>query len=114
MTENQIDILCNLTIDVALINDEAIDKIETAIENGSLEELPIKFINRIKFATKYCYNLFINACENTDDDEYSDDMLINLMDILVRYKNTYWKEAYAYKVMNSLLDAVKVAFIKFN
>ena len=53
-----------------------------------------------------------NADKHTDDE--ITDLMINLMNTLVRYKNSYRPITYAYRVMNSLLDIVKNTFVELN
>ena len=53
-----------------------------------------------------------NAGKHTE--EQVNDLMINLMNTLVRYKNSYYPSKYAYRVMNSLLDIVKNTFVELN
>jgi hypothetical protein len=53
-----------------------------------------------------------NAGKHTE--EQVNDLMINLMNTLVRYKNSYNYMSYGYKVMNSLLDIVKNTFVELN
>ena len=110
MNVNKIDILCDQVIDVVLVVKEAQD----AINKANLEFYPQKFVNRINSVVKYCYNMFINANTDKHTDEEINDLMINLMNTLVNYKNSYNKGTYAYKVMNSLLDIVNSVFVELN
>ena len=107
MDVNKIDILCNQVIDVALVVKEA----NEVIENAELLKYPYHFVNRINSVVNYCYNMFINAKANKHTEEQVNDLMINLMNTLVRYKNSYNYMSYGYKVMNSLLDIVKNTFL---
>ena len=72
------------------------------------------FINRINSVLQYCYNMFMNANASKHTEEQINDLMINLMNTLVRYKNSYRPVTYAYRVMNSLLDIVKNTFVELN
>lgn len=105
-----LDILCNQVIDIAQINKEAY----SVIDNGNLTNYPYRFINRINSVRDYCFNLYVytdNGKHNYDD---VNDLMIHLMRVLVDYRNSYRKESYAYRVMNSLLDVVEQSFIEIN
>ena len=108
MDLNKIDVLCDQVIDVALVSKEAIE----VINNSQLEKYPQKFVNRINSVVNYCYTLFMNA--NIHNDEQVNDLMVNLLSTLVKYKNSYYSMTYAYKVMNSLLDIVKDSFVELN
>ena len=110
MDVNKIDILCNQVIDVALVVKEA----NEVIENAELLKYPYHFVNRINSVVNYCYNMFINAKANKHNDDEINDLMINMMNTLVRYKNSYNVGTYGYKVMNSLLDIVKNTFVELN
>ena len=110
MNTNKIDILCNQVIDVALVAKDALN----TINNANLSEYPQKFVNRIDSVVNYCYNMFIDTNANEHTDEQINDLMINLMNTLVHYKNSYYSASYGYKVMNSLLDIVKETFIELN
>ena len=53
-----------------------------------------------------------NASKHTE--EQINDLMINLMNTLVKYKNSYYPLTYGNKVMNSLLDIVKDSFVELN
>jgi len=110
MNINKIDILCNNVIDVALVTKDALN----TIDNANLTEYPQKFVNRINSVVNYCYNMFMNANANKHTDEEINELLVNLLNSLIIYKNSYRKNSYGYKVMNSLFDIVKDTFIEFN
>ena len=110
MNANKIDILCDQVIDVALVVKEATN----VIDNSKLSCYPQHFANRINSVVQYCYNMFMNANASKHTEEQINDLMINLMNTLVRYKNSYNPNTYGYKVMNSLLDIVKNTFVEFN
>ena len=110
MNANKIDILCDQVIDVALVVKEATN----VIDNSKLSCYPQQFVNRVNSVVQYCYNLFMNANADKHTDSEIIDLMINLMNTLVRYKNSYHPNTYAYRVMNSLLDAVKDTFVELN
>jgi hypothetical protein len=110
MNVDKIDILCNQVIDVALVAKDAND----VINNSQLKCYPQHFANRVNSVVQYCYNLFMNTNSGEHTDEEVNDLLINLMNTLVYYKNSYNPNGYGYKVMNSLLDIIKETFIKIN
>ena len=110
MNTNKIDILCNQIIDVALVSKDAFD----TIDNANLTEYPQKFVNRINSVVQYCYNMFMNANAGKHTDDQINELLINLLNNIIFYKNSYHKNSYGYKVMNSLFDIVKDTFIEFN
>ena len=58
--------------------------------------------------------MFMNANADKHTDSEVTDLMINLMNTLVRYKNSYRPITYAYRVMNSLLDIVKNTFVELN
>ena len=104
------DILCDSVIDVALV----VKEVKYVIINAKfVNSYPQKFINRIDSVLEYYYTLFINASNRHTDDEVND-LMINLMNGLVNYKNSYRTESYGYRVMNSLLDIVKSTFVELN
>ena len=109
MNANKVDILCDQIVDAALVVKEAKDVISNA---NFVNSYPQKFINRIDSVLQYCYTLFINANKHTDNE--ITDLMINLMNGLVGYKNSYRSTSYGYKVMNSLLDIVKSTFVELN
>ena len=105
-----LDILCNQVIDVAQINKGAY----SVIDNAKLLNYPIRFVNRIDSVRDYCFNLYVyteNGKHNYDD---INDLMIHLMRVLIDYRNSYHKNSYAYRVMNSLLDVVEQSFIEIN
>jgi len=108
MDVNKIDVLCDQVIDVALVSKEAIE----VINNSQLEKYPQKFVDRINSIVNYCYTLFMDT--NIRSDEQINDLMINLLNTLVKYKNSYYSMTYAYKVMNSLFDIVKNNFVEIN
>ena len=110
MNANKVDILCDQVIDVALVVKEATN----VIDNSKLSCYPQHFVNRVNSVVQYCYNLFMNANADKHTDSEIIDLMINLMNTLVRYKNSYHPNTYAYRVMNSLLDAVKDTFVELN
>lgn len=110
MNANKIDILCNQVIDVALVTKEAND----VINNVNLSQYPKRFVDRINSVVQYCYRMFMDANDNKLTDDRTNDLMINLMNTLVNYKNSYKSTTYGYRVMNSLLDIVKNTFVEFN
>lgn len=110
MTVKNVDILCNQVIDVALVVKET----KETISNASLSIYPHKFIERINSVLGYCHTLFVNCNNDIHTDEEVNDLLINLMNTLVKYKNSYNEGTYGFKVMNSLLDIVKNTFVELN
>jgi hypothetical protein len=110
MNANKIDILCDQVIDVALVVKEATN----VIDNSKLSCYPQQFVNRVNSVVQYCYNMFMNANADKHNDSEITDLMINLMNTLVRYKNSYHPNTYAYRVMNSLLDIVKNTFVELN
>lgn len=110
MNVDKIDILCNQVIDIALVAKEAND----VINNSQLKCYPQHFANRVNSVVQYCYNMFMNTNAGKHTEEQVNDLMINLMNTLVRYKNSYYPSTYAYRVMNSLLDIVKNTFVEFN
>ena len=110
MNVNKIDVLCNQVIDIALVVKETTE----IINNSELNNYPQNFINRINSVLQYCYNMFMNANADKHTDSEITDLMINLMNTLVRYKNSYHPNTYAYRVMNSLLDIVKNTFVELN
>lgn len=108
MNIEKIDILCNQVVDVALVAKEA----NSVINSANLSSYPQKFADRVNSVVQYCYNLFMDA--NKHSDECNNDLMINLMNTLVQYKNSYNVKSYGYRVMNSLLDIVKNTFIELN
>jgi len=110
MNVDKIDILCNQVIDVALVAKET----NEVINNSQLKCYPQHFANRVNSVIQYCYNLFMNTNAGKHTEEQVNDLMINLMNTLVRYKNSYNYMSYGYKVMNSLLDIVKNTFVELN
>ena len=110
MNVDKIDILCNQVIDVALVAKET----NEVINNSQLKCYPQHFTNRVNSVVQYCYNLFMNTNAEKHTEEQINDLMINLMNTLVRYKNSYNYMSYGYKVMNSLLDIVKNTFVELN
>lgn len=110
MNTNKINILCDQVIDVALVVKETTN----VIDNSKLSCYPQHFANRINSVVQYCYNMFMNANADKHTDAEITDLMINLMNTLVRYKNSYRPITYAYRVMNSLLDIVKNTFVELN
>ena len=110
MNVDKIDILCNQVIDVVLVVKEAND----AINNSHLKCYPQRFANRVNSVVQYCYNMFMNINAGKHTEEQVNDLMINLMNTLVQYKNSYRHSAYGYRVMNSLLDIVKNTFVELN
>jgi len=109
--QNISDILCDLTIDVAMIVKEAKSFTQVAYVNGKIKVFPFKFMNRVDSVVDYCYQMYD---DDNMTDEKLDELMINLMYTLVNYKKSYHEGAYAYKVMNSLLDAVKESFVSLH
>lgn len=110
MNVDKIDILCNQVIDAALVVKEA----NNVIDNANLTHYPEHFVDRINSVVQYCYRMFVNANNYEHTDEEINDLMINLMNTLVHYKNSYYPTSYGYKVMNSLLDITKETFIELN
>ena len=110
MKKNKIDILCNQVIDVVLVAKDVND----VINNSQLKCYPQHFANRVNSVVQYCYNMFMNTNAGKHTEEQVNDLMINLMNTLVRYKNSYNYMSYGYKVMNSLLDIVKNTFVELN
>jgi len=110
MNVDKIDILCNQVIDVALVAKET----NEVINNSQLKCYPQNFVNRVNSVVQYCYNLFMNTNAVKHTEEQVNDLMINLMNTLVCYKNSYNYMSYGYKVMNSLLDIVKNTFVELN
>lgn len=110
MNMNKIDVLCNQVIDVALVVKES----NKVIKDSQLNNYPEKFVNRINSVLNYCYYMFINSYNNKHTEEEINDLMINLMNTLVKYKNSYRSASYGYKVMNSLLDIAKSTFVELN
>ena len=110
MNVDKIDILCNQVIDIALVAKET----NEVINNSQLKCYPQHFANRVNSVVQYCYNLFMNTNAGKHTEEQVNDLMINLMNTLVRYKNSYNYMSYGYKVMNSLLDIVKNTFVELN
>ena len=110
MNADKIDVLCNQVIDVALVLKEVND----VINSSTSISFPQKFADRVNSVMQYCYDLFMNTNSGEHTDEEVNDLLINLMNTLVYYKNSYNPNGYGYKVMNSLLDIVKETFVKIN
>ena len=111
MNVNKIDVLCDQVIDVVLVIKEANETIDSS---NFLSYRPQRFINRINSVGNYCYRLFMNANSGNLSDEKTNDLMINLMNALVDYKNSYNLGTYGYRVMNSLLDIIKDNFIELN
>ena len=111
MNVNKIDVLCDQVIDVALVVKEANEFINSS---KFLKTYPQHFVDRINSVLKYCYNMFVNTNNSKHTDEQINDLMINLMNTLVKYKNSYYPSTYGYKVMNSLLDIVKDTFVELN
>jgi hypothetical protein len=111
MNTNKIDVLCDQVIDVALVVKETNEFINSS---KVLKTYPQRFVDRINSVLQYCYNMFINANASKHTEEQINDLMINLMNTLVKYKNSYYPLTYGYKVMNSLLDIVKDSFIELN
>lgn len=110
MNTEKIDILCDQVIDVALV----IKETNEVINNSNLSNYPQCFINRINSVLKYCYTMFINVNADKHTNEQINDLIIYLMNTLVKYKNSYSPGSYGYKVMNSLLDIIKTTFVELN
>lgn len=110
MNVDKIDILCNQVIDVALVAKET----NEVINNSQLKCYPQHFANRVNSVVQYCYSLFMNTNAGKHTEEQVNDLMISLMNTLVRYKNSYCPSKYAYRVMNSLLDIVKNTFVELN
>ena len=111
MNVSKIDVLCDQVIDVALVVKEVNEFINSS---KVLKTYPQHFVERINSVLQYCYNLFIDSNENEYTEEQINDLMINLMNTLVKYKNSYYPLTYGYKVMNSLLDIVKDSFVELN
>lgn len=110
MNANKIDILCDQVIDVALVVKEATE----VINNANLAHYPQHFVTRINSVVNYCYQLFMKANAGKHNDAEVNDIMIELMSGLVKYKNSYYTGTYGYRVMNSLLDIVKNTFVELN
>ena len=111
MNVDKIDVLCNQVIDIALV----VKKTNEVISNSKfVTNYPLHFLERINSVLKYCYNMFVNTNNSKHTDEQINDLMINLMNTLVKYKNSYYPSTYGYKVMNSLLDIVKDTFVELN
>lgn len=110
MNADKIDVLCNQVIDVALVLKEVND----VINSSTSITFPQKFADRVNSVMQYCYDLFMNVNSGEHTDEEVNDLLINLMNTLVYYKNSYNPNGYGYTVMNSLLDIAKETFVKLN
>ena len=110
MNVDKIDVLCNQVIDIALVVKETTE----IINNSELNNYPQHFINRINSVLQYCHKMFVNTNASKHTEEQINDLMINLMNTLVKYKNSYYPSTYGYKVMNSLLDIVKDTFIELN
>ena len=110
MNIEKIDILCNQVIDVALVAKEA----NSVINSANLSSYPQKFADRVNSVVKYCYNLFMNTNTGKHTEEQVNDLMINLLNTLVKYKNSYNPASYGYRVMNSLFDIVKDTFVELN
>lgn len=108
MNIEKIDILCNQVIDVALVAKEA----NSVINNANLSSYPQKFADRVNSVVKYCYNLFMDVDKHSN--ECNNDLMVNLLNTLVKYKNSYNPASYGYRVMNSLFDIVKDTFVELN
>ena len=80
--------------------------------DGSLEYMQDEVIGTYEKVDDAIEVMNANADKHTDDE--ITDLMINLMNTLVRYKNSYRPITYAYRVMNSLLDIVKNTFVELN
>lgn len=112
MKKDIAELLCNQSIDIALIVKEAERVID---ESRFLTTFPEKFLERMWKIQGQVYNLFINYHynNNLNDDNVNDEM-IDLMYTIVEYKHLYRNKSYGYKVMNSLLDVVIETFNEIN
>lgn len=105
-----LDILCDQVIDIALLNKDAI----ISIENADLRNYPSRFVERIESVKNCCFKLYVDT-DNGKLNYYDiNDLMIYLMRALCNYRNSYRKNSYAYRVMNSLLDIVEQSFIEIN
>ena len=111
MNISKIDVLCDQVIDVALVVKEANEFINSS---KVLKTYPQHFVERINSVLQYCYNMFMNTNASKHTEEQINNLMINLMNTLVKYKNSYYPLTYGYKVMNSLLDIVKDSFVELN
>lgn len=110
MNLKKVDILCDQVIDVALVVKDATE----VINNANLAIYPYRFVNRINSVVNYCYQLFMDVNNNEYNDAEVNDIMIELMSSLVKYKNSYYTGTYGYRVMNSLLDIVNSVFVELN
>ena len=111
MNVDKVNVLCDQVIDVALVVKETTDVVNNS---AHLKNYPQKFITRINSVLQYCYNMFINANAARHTDEQINDLMINLMNTIVKYKNSYYPMSYGFNVMNSLLDITKESFVELN
>ena len=112
MKKDIAELLCNQSIDIALIVKEAERVID---ESKFLTAFPEKFLERMWEIQGQVYNLFINYHYNNNlNDNNVNDEMIDLMYTIVEYKHLYRNKSYGYKVMNSLLDVVIETFNDIN
>jgi len=111
MKKDIADILCNQIINNGLIINDVYKVIN---ESSFLTHKPEKFINRISSVKSYCYELYYDyQLGKINNDDLNDKMII-LMNGVVNYKNSYPRNSYGYKVMNSILSVLIDTFNDIN
>ena len=112
MNKNFSDVLCNQVIDVALVVKE-IEDTPVSISPNAYPNVD-KFINRINSVVDFVQTLFTHYESERVNEEFVNDKMVELMNALVNYKNSYKVRGIAYTTMNSLLDIVKDSFVELN
>lgn len=103
------ELLANQVIDIAML----LKEFEGIINSGKCV-IPQKFIDRVNSVMTYTHNLFVDYNANKVNGDFVETKLVNLMNVLLNYRNSYTPGLYGYRLFNSMYDVVKTCFIDIN
>lgn len=100
------ELLANQTIDIAML----VGEFENILNSGKCV-IPQKFVNRVYSVIGYVHTLFLDYNNNKINGEFVDKKMVNLMNTLINYRESYNRDGYGYRLFNSMYDIVKTYFI---
>ena len=100
------NLLCDQTINIYLLVKDF-----NVIKNSNNINVPEKFINRVNSVLAYTHNLFCDYANDKTNETFVQEKMINLLNTLVMYRNSYNPQSYGYRLMNSMFDVINETYI---
>lgn len=104
VTNDQISVLCNLSIDNGLILAEAYDDPILCMDN--------EFMNKMSQLVEFSKQIIINANNNNIDFIDLNRLILKLMFKTEEIRDTYSKYSIGYPYFNSIYDRTREAFVE--